>query len=332
METKKLNLLILLLLIISLGGCGQKDPPPVEDPPVEVPRDTTEVPRDTTEVPRDTVEIPRDPIVMPPLLGEPMIFNKDIIGKWNLIARGPDEDNIVEIEASGIYREFLPNGVHQGYWGDSKQIYQTDSLFLYLYADHPDNNFIDKYTFINRDTLKLTYVQGNKPDIMGLPLIYIYQRIKEEELHVPLWSHVNKYISTIMDLKCFGEKIRVDDEDYSPKKEGTINGRWQLLVDFSTGDTIDYSCESIIYTFETNGKVTINSSVKDILSGTFEYDYYPDPFCPHCDPTNPRPNLVIGDNMYYCQVAPSWFITFTFIDYGDRGKARGDCERIFQRI
>ena len=153
-----------------------------------------------------------------------------------------------------------------------------------------------------------------------------------EELHVPLWSHVYRYIPTIQDLKCLDAKIIGDDEDYSREKEGTINGTWQLLVDFSTGDTIDYSCESIIYTFETNGKVTINSSVKDILSGTFEYDYYPDPFCPHCDPTNPRPNLVIGDNTYYCQVAPSWFITSTVVDYGDEGRNRGDFERIFQRI
>ena len=48
---KNLSCLLAVLLIIGLGSCGQKDPPPAEDPPVEVPRDTTEVPRDTLVMP-----------------------------------------------------------------------------------------------------------------------------------------------------------------------------------------------------------------------------------------------------------------------------------------
>jgi predicted small lipoprotein YifL len=169
---KNLSCLLAALLIIGIGGCGQKDLPPAEDPPVVIPGDTIEVPGDTIEVPGGT-------IVMPPLTGEPVIFDKDIIGKWEKIAEGPDEDRIVSVEASGVYIECLPNGEYKNsYWRDSQHIYQTDSLFLYLYADHPNNNFIDKYTIINRDTLKLTYVRGNIPARADYPLIYIYQRIK----------------------------------------------------------------------------------------------------------------------------------------------------------
>jgi predicted small lipoprotein YifL len=171
---KNLLCLLAVLLIIGLGSCGQKDPPPVENPPVEVPGDTTEVPRDT--------------IVMPPLIGEPMIFNKDIIGKWERIAEGPDEDRIAQVEANGNYMEYLPNGEYRSFssrtnsfYGEFKFIYQTDSLFIYVYyLDNSDgfNDEIYKYAIINSDTLKLKHVYGVVPDIPGFPLIYIYQRIK----------------------------------------------------------------------------------------------------------------------------------------------------------
>ena len=111
-----------------------------------------------------------------------MIFDKDIIGKWELVAEGPDEDGIVPVEASEVYIECLPNGEYKNsYWRDSKHIYQTDSLFLYLYyLDNSDavNDHIYEYAIINSDTLKLKHVYGVVPAIPGFPLIYIYQRIK----------------------------------------------------------------------------------------------------------------------------------------------------------
>ena len=150
MVTKKINLLILLLIAIGLGGCGKL-------------------------------------VVMPPLIGEPMIFDKDIIGKWELIAEGPDEDGIVPVEANGNYSEYLPNGEYRIFSSETnsyyefKFAYQTDSRFLYLYyLDNSDgvNDRIYEYTIISRDTLKLKYVRGIVPAIAGFPLIYIYQRIK----------------------------------------------------------------------------------------------------------------------------------------------------------
>jgi hypothetical protein len=101
-----------------------------------------------------------------------------IIGKWEKIAEGPDEDRIVPIETDGSYREFLPNGEHKGYW-HSEYTYQIDSVFLYLYCvGIPINDFIYEYAFINRSTLKLTYVRGNIPNRADYPIICIYQRIK----------------------------------------------------------------------------------------------------------------------------------------------------------
>jgi hypothetical protein len=137
MVTKKINLLIFLLLIIGLGGCWQKDSPPAEDP--------------------------------------------DIIGKWELVAEGPNEDKIAPVEANESYWEFLPNGEHKGYGADAKYTYQTDGVFLYLYyLDNSDgvNDRIYEYTIISRDTLKLKYVRGIMLDRPNEPFIFIYQRIK----------------------------------------------------------------------------------------------------------------------------------------------------------
>ncbi|GHV49330.1 hypothetical protein FACS1894181_07960 [Bacteroidia bacterium] len=164
MATQKLKLLFLLLIIIGLGGCGQKDPPPVKEPPIEVPGDT---------------------VVMPPQTGEPVIFDKDIIGKWELIAEGPEEDQIKSVESNGDYKEFSPDGEYRYFssvingFGNAKRNYQLDSTFLYLYyVGNADNDYIYEFAFINKDTLKLTYVQGIKSDIMDYPTIQIHKRIK----------------------------------------------------------------------------------------------------------------------------------------------------------
>ncbi|MDR2232780.1 MAG: lipocalin-like domain-containing protein [Tannerella sp.] len=137
-----------------------------------------------------------------------------------------------------------------------------------------------------------------------------------EKIEIPSWA-ADDYL--IHDLSCFDTKIkRVDIPYTSDNPHENIVGKWQLLVDTGTGDKIDYSCNSIFYNFNENGMVTIQSDVKEISNSTFRYNYHSDPFCPSCLPTpnDVQPNLVIGDSMYYCQVAMSKLTIYSVLyDY-----------------
>jgi hypothetical protein len=167
-------------------------------------------------------------------------------------------------------------------------------------------------------------------------LFQVFSGCTSEESHVPLWSHAYRYIPIIQDLKCFDAKIIGDGEDYSSDYREDINGTWQLLLDFSTGDTIDRSCESIFYSFRLikDEQTGLFSREATIPEGTFKCEFSGDEFCPLClPPPDPDPNLVIGEYMYFCQVAESWMTLFTVNYYGEeRVRRRGDIEKIFYRI
>jgi hypothetical protein len=150
MTTKKFNLLILLLLIIGLGGCGK------------------------------LVEVPDDTIPMPPLIGDPIILNKDIIGKWKLVAEEREGNQIIPVEADG-YIEYLASGDIQfssDGSGDIRKAYQIDNAYLYEYIDVVYPYFVYEYTFINEDKLKLKEVASIIFKML-YPYYRIYERIKE---------------------------------------------------------------------------------------------------------------------------------------------------------
>jgi hypothetical protein len=158
-----------------------------------------------------------------------------------------------------------------------------------------------------------------------------------EKWEVPVWSHAAKFRSLLSHLKCEDAKIAIKEEEWELQTDrGSITGTWKLLLDFSAGDTIDRSCTSALYTFHADGTVTIESSIKEIPGGTFPYEYYNDPYCPVCLPSpNVRPNLVIGENEYFCQVSPSWLVTF-FVNHWEDGEelrtTRGEFEKVFHKI
>ncbi|MDR2118369.1 MAG: hypothetical protein LBP25_02375 [Tannerellaceae bacterium] len=170
-----------------------------------------------------------------------------------------------------------------------------------------------------------------------LPAVLFFTFSGCEKWEVPVWSHAIKFTSLLKHLKCEDARISTVDEEWNPEinKEISIVGTWKLLLDFSAGDTVDRSCTEVIYSFHADGTVTIESQIKEIASGTFEYSYSTDPYCPLCDPLNPPPNLVIGENKYYCQLSPSWLVTF-FVRYWDvDGEIRpgsGKFEKVFHRI
>jgi hypothetical protein len=103
-----------------------------------------------------------------------------IIGQWEEIAFGVDEDHINQVEVITGYIEFLPDGEYRIFPNliDFTYTYQIDGIYLYLHASIPSSDYTYEYKFINRNTLQLKYVQGIIPDIMNFPRVYIYRRIK----------------------------------------------------------------------------------------------------------------------------------------------------------
>jgi hypothetical protein len=163
---------------------------------------------------------------------------------------------------------------------------------------------------------------------------------ENEKMELSWQSHAGAYLSHIQNLKCKSGKIATFNEESDWRKDDIV-GTWQLLLDFSTGDTIDYSCKSVIYSFKEDSTVTLSSDVPEIPSGQFEYDYYGDPYCPLCKPSaSVRANLTIGEEESFCQVVRSWMVTFS-VEWGmyqvsddtwTPGRVRGDTKRIYYKI
>jgi hypothetical protein len=176
----------------------------------------------------------------------------------------------------------------------------------------------------------------------AIVLLQAFAGCEREKMELTGLSHAIHYLSVLENLNCLPAKIKLAGlkDDYNLDdlwEDSKIEGTWKLLADVSTGDTIDYSCKSVTYTFHSNGTVTIKSNVEEIPGGEFEYNYYSDPYCFLCLPLYPRPNLVIGESENYCQVLRSWLTTFSVIwklNQGDTvpGKGRGEVERIYYKI
>jgi len=161
-----------------------------------------------------------------------------------------------------------------------------------------------------------------------------------EKIYMPSWAHFDG-VYLLDYARCFNKKIIEYEEKYSKDSfsKYNITGKWKLLVDVSTGEAIDYSCKSITYSFDENGKVEIQSNVKEITSGNFRYEYVEDPYCPTCLGLDIGPNLIIGDSMYFCQVTISLLTvnSVKYYEYYEENsdtvifKRRGDVVKVFYR-
>ena len=189
--------------------------------------------------------------------------------------------------------------------------------------------------------------QEDEPKEPEIPVVVTPPEEPEEEkkIELPTQSSAYKYLSRLNRLRCPSGKISTYDDEFAWEKDDIV-GTWKLLLDFNyfTGDTVDYSCKSVIYSFKADGTVTVSSNVKEIQDGQFGYDYYSDPFCPVCiPPFSPRPNLVIGSDNAYCEVVCSW-LTEYFYQYAvhdpkndtdmneDTLRLRSDVKRIYYKI
>ncbi|MDR2139243.1 MAG: hypothetical protein LBP50_06825 [Tannerella sp.] len=83
----------------------------------------------------------------------------------------------------------------------------------------------------------------------------------------------------------------------SPAKTGEaydITGKWKLMMEISGNDTVDRSCEEIVYHFKADGTLSVAGSTEDV-----DYAFEAISLCPSCDPA-PRPNLRMGDTEVFC--------------------------------
>ena len=149
----------------------------------------------------------------------------------------------------------------------------------------------------------------------------------EQEKLIPRWGY-HPYLPLIKNLKC-----QMDNNDISSIVYGDITGKWKLILDLSKGDTIDYSCNTILYLFSENGILTIESDVEEFPSGEFMYSFN-DPYYPfkfNQEPPSVYHNLEIGDYVRYCQAAGACLSTL-FVESGEDGRSTDRYDKIFYRI
>jgi hypothetical protein len=169
------------------------------------------------------------------------------------------------------------------------------------------------------------------------------------------WSEARYDIALLNQLECLETPITLREEFYGGRGDRIV-GTWKLLLDFSTGDTVDYSCKSVLYTFDhaSHGILSISSDADEIPSTDIDFDYgeSPDAYYSKCRndnandyeeiPNNPKsllrsgcppplPNLVIsGYKNHYCQIAWSWMVISYPVKYGEEGPSKR--EKIFCKV
>jgi hypothetical protein len=84
-----------------------------------------------------------------------------IIGTWMLVAEGPDEDRITPVTYP-YFNIYFSDGEFQRFhdstnaYEEYRFTYQIDSTFIYQYSPIGNNGRAYKYSFINKNKLKLT--------------------------------------------------------------------------------------------------------------------------------------------------------------------------------
>jgi hypothetical protein len=108
------------------------------------------------------------------------IVGKDIVGKWEVIAYGMDEDNMynftygspIKFQSDGTCITGDEDVVTSTYTMDDEFIYITDIV-------NPDISDKHRYIFSDKNTLRLDYIEGHWDYLWSLnPKIKIYKRIK----------------------------------------------------------------------------------------------------------------------------------------------------------
>jgi len=111
------------------------------------------------------------------------------------------------------------------------------------------------------------------------------------------------YEKNLPDLNC-KVVLKEGEDEY-------IYGKWQLVVDYSSGSPVDVSCDSVFYTFyEGNCMLIINSNNTE---SKHDYTFSEWPYCPLCLPGEyTAPNFTIDGVEMYCEVLSSVMYVYDF--------------------
>ena len=142
--------------------------------------------------------------------------------------------------------------------------------------------------------------------------------VEEREQIIPFWSNPNSYHLS-NNIRC-----PLGNIDNFSNLYGTLEGsKWRLILDINGKDTIDYSCNSIIYHFCDDGIVTIESDMKEFPDGEFTYNFHePDnllciPFCEDwcciCSAYEDT-NFSIGEDSYSCSATGN-LLSLLYLEY-----------------
>jgi hypothetical protein len=85
-------------------------------------------------------------------------------------------------------------------------------------------------------------------------------------------------------------------------EEDGIIGTWKLILRINGTDTVDCSCEEVVYHFKPDQTLSVSTGNETAEDVAYEYEEYP--FCPLCLPHNPLPNLRMGSSEVYCYALP----------------------------
>jgi hypothetical protein len=205
MKTKHLWILLLILALTALWGCG-KDNPPAEEPPVETPKppkgdEPTSPPVVEPPVEEPPVEIPDipgeivPPDIYPPIEGVTDAVSLDsirslFIGKWRKMVHITWAKEAIYEPASTI-TEYLPDGMYRllPVVADTPLVipfpegfYRVDTSLLYRSVLDPTFQIQEQtHAYVYRfyeDKLRLEVVSGPVTESMDTPIIWIYKRIE----------------------------------------------------------------------------------------------------------------------------------------------------------
>jgi hypothetical protein len=97
------------------------------------------------------------------------------------------------------------------------------------------------------------------------------------------------------------ERVKCPSSVKTGEEEDPV-GIWKLILRINGTDTVDCSCEEVVYHFKSDQTLAVSIGNGAEENVVYEYDGFP--FCPVCLPLTPRPNLRMGSSEVYCQVLP----------------------------
>jgi hypothetical protein len=95
-----------------------------------------------------------------------------------------------------------------------------------------------------------------------------------------------------------------------PGKEYNLVGIWKLVLRINGTDTVDCSCEDVVYHFKPDQTLTVSIGDETEEDVAYEYGSYSVPFYPH----TPRPNLRMGSSEVYGLVLAKKMYVFPQLD------------------